>query len=113
MHTRRLLLCFGLMVLMSSGASAQQGPVIAATEDTSHCRCVQQTGERYDPYDAFDDPHMPTAGVEVELRRWAYVERIYAACMRDNGFAPREDAFPYGVSDYPGGPEFRPVECRS
>ena len=103
----------GVLALWAQGAVAQSPMPSSPQADSTHCQCIARVGQQYDPYDAYDDANMPTLGVEVELRRWAHVERLYAACMRDEGRAPRDDAFPFGVSDYPDGPEFHPAECRS
>lgn len=100
-----LLSLFALAVEAAPPTRAD-GPGLAA-----HCSCLDAANRAYDPYSAFDDPHMRTPAGEIALRRWAWVERLYRQCMQRLGVAPRADAFPHGVSDYPDGPEFHPAQC--
>lgn len=100
-----LLSLFALAVEAAPPERAD-GPGLAA-----HCSCLAAANRAYDPYLAFDDPHMRTPAGEIALRRWTWVETLYRQCMQRLGVAPRADAFPYGVSDYPDGPEFHPAQC--
>jgi hypothetical protein len=79
--------------------------------NTVHCACIADAGRRYNPNDAYDDANMPTLQVEEAMRRWAQVEALYGACMRQAGVVPQGEAFPHGVSDYADGPEFHPAGC--
>jgi len=53
---------------------------------TAKAACEAYRREEFNPYEAFDDPLLPTAGVEENLNKRLAYRRMFERCMTGHGF---------------------------